>query len=35
MVIYDLVGGQIGTKKVVDDENLTAFIIKYRYAFAL
>jgi hypothetical protein len=29
-VICDLVGGQIGLEKVVDDGNLTAFIIRYR-----
>jgi hypothetical protein len=29
-VICDLVGGQIGPEKVVDDRNLTAFIIRYR-----
>jgi hypothetical protein len=29
-VIYYLVGGQIGPKNMVDDENLTAFIIRYR-----
>jgi hypothetical protein len=29
VVICDLVGGQIGLKKLVDDENLTAFIIIY------
>jgi hypothetical protein len=34
-VIYDLVGGQIGLEKVVDDGNLTAFIIRYRYRFPL
>jgi hypothetical protein len=31
VVICNLVGGQIGLKKVVDDENLTYFIIRYRY----
>jgi hypothetical protein len=29
-VIFILVGGQIGLKKVVDDGNLTVFIIRYR-----
>jgi hypothetical protein len=29
-VIYDLVRGQISLKKLVDDGNLTAFIIMYR-----
>jgi hypothetical protein len=32
VVICDLVGGQIGLKKVVDDGNLTYFIIRYRYS---
>jgi hypothetical protein len=31
VVIYDLVGGQISPKNMVDDGNLTAFIIRYRY----
>jgi hypothetical protein len=31
VVICNFVGGQIGLKKVVDDGNLTAFIIRYRY----
>jgi hypothetical protein len=31
LVICDLVRGQIGPKKVVDDGNLTDFIIRYRY----
>jgi hypothetical protein len=30
VVICDLVGGQIGLKKVVDDGNLMYFIIRYR-----
>jgi hypothetical protein len=33
MVICILMGGQIGLKKVVDDGNLTAFIIRYRLLF--
>jgi hypothetical protein len=30
VVICSLVGGHIGPKKVVDDGNLTTFIIRYR-----
>jgi hypothetical protein len=30
VVIYNLVGGQFSLKNMVDDENLTAFIIRYR-----
>jgi hypothetical protein len=28
---FDLIGGQIGPEKIVDDGNLTAFIIRYRF----
>jgi hypothetical protein len=31
VVICNLVEGQIGLKKVIDDGNLTYFIIRYRY----
>jgi hypothetical protein len=30
-VLCNMVGGKIGPKKVVDDGNLIAFIIRYRY----
>jgi hypothetical protein len=32
-LICGFVGGQIGLKKLVDDGNLTAFIIRYRYRY--
>jgi hypothetical protein len=35
VVICDLVEGQIGPKKVVDDGNLTYFIIRYRCTMVL
>jgi hypothetical protein len=35
VVIHDLVGGQIGLEKVVDDGNLMYFIIRYRYRLGI